>query len=147
MIGLSYIRSLYNISITDLSIILKLSKQAISAWEKQQRPIPSTRLEQLKEIFKGIDIEYFTKEIDELDMLKIQKQKNNYNSIKNDEINELEKQIIKEQLKECMSEVVEILTEKEDEEFLKKVKEKVSVSETKEDMLNNIKELLSDYNK
>jgi len=61
-LGLSYIRTIYGLSMQDLANVIGVSKQTINKWEKNITPISSKRLNQLYEIFK-LDKDLFTKEI------------------------------------------------------------------------------------
>jgi transcriptional regulator with XRE-family HTH domain len=63
-------------SLQDVANKLNVSKQTVNKWEKSLRPIPEARLKQLSEEFK-IPEEYFQKELDDIDKLKIQKIKLN----------------------------------------------------------------------
>lgn len=74
MIGLEYILNLYNIQHIELADKLGIRKQNINMWIKRRQNIPKKYLPILEEIFK-LDAKYFTKELDEIDKLEIQKEK------------------------------------------------------------------------
>lgn len=74
MIGLQFIRELYNLSLNELGKKIDVSKQTTFQWETQKIKISSKRLKQLSEKF-NIPEEYFQKEISEMDKLIIQKLK------------------------------------------------------------------------
>jgi hypothetical protein len=73
MIGLSYILKISDITERDLSKNLNIRQQNIDLWiNDKTRKIPKKWLSQLSKIF-NMDIEYFQKELTELDKLKLQK--------------------------------------------------------------------------
>ncbi|RAK17364.1 hypothetical protein B0I26_11286 [Anoxybacillus vitaminiphilus] len=74
MIGLEYILSLYNMQHIELAERLGIKKQNINLWIKRKQNIPKKYLPILKEMF-GIEEEYFTKELTEVEKLEIQKEK------------------------------------------------------------------------
>lgn len=74
MIGLEYILNLYNMQHIELAEKLGIKKQNINLWIKQKQNIPKKYLPILEEIF-NLDRKYFTKELDEIDKLEIQKEK------------------------------------------------------------------------
>ena len=74
MIGLEYILNLYNMQHIELAEKLGIKKQNINMWIKRKQNIPKKYLPTLEKIF-GIDQEYFSKELDEIEKLEIQKQK------------------------------------------------------------------------
>ncbi|MEY8415565.1 helix-turn-helix domain-containing protein [Tissierella praeacuta] len=74
MIGLEYILSLYNMQHIELAEKLGIKKQNINMWIKGKQNIPKKYLPILEEIF-GLNKKYFTKELDEIDQLEIQKEK------------------------------------------------------------------------
>lgn len=74
LIGLEYILGLYNMQHVELADSLEIRKQNINMWIKKKQKIPKKYLPILKEIF-GIDEEYFTRELNEIDKLEIQKEK------------------------------------------------------------------------
>jgi len=76
MIGLIYIRKLYDMSMEDVAQKLGITKQTISKWEKQKIPISDKRLRQLSNLF-NIPEKYFQGEISDLNKLYIQKIKLN----------------------------------------------------------------------
>lgn len=74
MIGLEYILSLYNMQHIELAEKLGIKKQNINMWIKGKQKIPKKYLPTLEEIFV-LKSEYFTKELDEIEKLEIQKEK------------------------------------------------------------------------
>lgn len=74
MLGITYIRKLFNMSMEDLATKLNVSKQTISKWENNKIAISKERLQQLENSF-DIPQEYFQKELNEIDRLIIQKMK------------------------------------------------------------------------
>ncbi|SDY76485.1 Helix-turn-helix [Proteiniborus ethanoligenes] len=74
MIGLEYILNLYNMQHVELAERLGIRKQNINMWIKGKQNIPKKYIPILEEIF-GLKKEYFTKELDEIDKLEIQKEK------------------------------------------------------------------------
>lgn len=74
MIGLEYILNLYNMQHIELAEKLGIKKQNINMWIKGKQNIPKKYLPILEEIF-GLNEKYFTKELDEIDQLEIQKEK------------------------------------------------------------------------
>ena len=74
MIGLEYILSLYNIQHVKLAEILGIKKQNINMWVKQKQNIPKKYLPVLEELF-AVQINYFSREITEIDKLEIKKEK------------------------------------------------------------------------
>lgn len=74
LIGLEYILSLYNMQHIELAEKLGIKKQNINMWIKGKQKIPKKYLPTLEEIF-GLKSEYFTKELDEIEKLEIQKEK------------------------------------------------------------------------
>lgn len=83
MIGLYFIRKLYNMSMDELAHNLNITKQTVSKWEKRKIPISDKRLNQLSNLF-NIQEKYFQKELNEIDELEIQNIKLN-NELKNSE--------------------------------------------------------------
>jgi len=75
MIGFKYICNLYNVQYKFIAKELGIKTQSINMWLKGDRKIPIKRVEEISqlEIFKGIPQEYFQKEFNEIDELKIQK--------------------------------------------------------------------------
>lgn len=71
MIGLVYIRKLWEMTAAEVADKLGVQRAAISGWEKNAK-IPPKRLEELSELFDGIDPKYFSKQITEVDKLSIQ---------------------------------------------------------------------------
>lgn len=74
MIGLEYIIGLYNMQSVELAEKLGIKKQNINMWIKRKQKIPKKYLPILEELF-GIDQEYFSKDLIEIDKLEIQKEK------------------------------------------------------------------------
>ncbi|AKN32327.1 XRE family transcriptional regulator [Clostridium carboxidivorans P7] len=80
MLGISYIRELFNLSMTDLAKQLGVSKQVISQYEGGKTRISDKRVKQISDMFK-IPEKYISKELTDLDKLEMQKAKLN-NEIK-----------------------------------------------------------------
>ena len=74
IIGLEYILTLCDMQHIDLANKLGIKKQNINMWIKGKQKIPKKYLPILEELF-CIDKEYFSKDIDEIDKLEIQKEK------------------------------------------------------------------------
>lgn len=74
MIGLEYILGLYNMQHIELAEQLGIKKQNINLWIKGKQNIPKKYLPKLEELFH-VDTGYFTKELDEIERLAIQKEK------------------------------------------------------------------------
>lgn len=74
MIGLEYILSLYSMQHIELAEKLGIKKQNINMWIKGKQNIPKKYLPVLEELFR-IKQEYFTKELNEIEKLEIQKEK------------------------------------------------------------------------
>lgn len=74
MLGLEYILNLYNMQHIELAEKLGIKKQNVNMWVKGKQSIPTKHLPKLSEIF-GLDERYFSKELDEIDRLEIQKKK------------------------------------------------------------------------
>ena len=72
--GLEYILNLYNMQHIELAEILGIKKQNINMWVKGKQNIPKKYLPVLEELFQ-LDRNYFTKELNEIDKLEIQKEK------------------------------------------------------------------------
>lgn len=72
--GLKYILALYDMQHIDLAEELGIKKQNINMWIKGKQNIPKKYLPVLENLF-GIKQEYFSKTIDEIDKLEIQKEK------------------------------------------------------------------------
>ena len=72
--GLEYILNLYNMQHIELAEILGIKKQNINMWVKGKQNIPKKYLPVLEELFL-LDRNYFTKELNEIDKLEIQKEK------------------------------------------------------------------------
>ena len=65
MIGLRYIRTKCDLSLSDLAKKLHVSRQMVSAWENERKDIPENRLQELSEIF-GIEKKYLGVITDEM---------------------------------------------------------------------------------
>lgn len=74
MNGLEYILGLYNMQHIELAQKLGIKKQNINMWIKGKQNIPKKYLPVLENLFK-IKAEYFTKTLNEIDCLEIQKEK------------------------------------------------------------------------
>ena len=74
MNGLEYILGLYNMQHIELADKLGIKKQNINMWIKGKQNIPKKYLPILEDLFK-INKEYFTKNLNEIDYLEIQKEK------------------------------------------------------------------------
>lgn len=72
--GLEYILNLHNMQHIELAEILGIKKQNINMWVKGKQNIPKKYLPVLEELFQ-LDRSYFTKELNEVDKLEIQKEK------------------------------------------------------------------------
>lgn len=72
--GLEYILNLHNMQHIELAEILGIKKQNINMWVKGKQNIPKKYLPVLEELFQ-LDRNYFTKELNEVDKLEIQKEK------------------------------------------------------------------------
>lgn len=64
MNGLKYIRTQCNLSLNELAEVLGISRQALSSWETNQKPLPEKRREQLAEFF-GVDMRFIGEITDE----------------------------------------------------------------------------------
>lgn len=74
LIGLEYILDLYNIQHVELAERLGLKKQNINLWIKGKQGIPKKYLPELAKMFE-VNEEYFSKELNEIEKLEIQKEK------------------------------------------------------------------------
>jgi len=74
LIGLEYILGIYNIQHVELAEKLGIKKQNINMWIKQKQNIPKKYLPVLEGLF-GIDQEYFSKKLSDIDKLQVQKEK------------------------------------------------------------------------
>lgn len=74
MNGLEYILNLYGMPHIELSEKLGIKKQNINLWIKGKQKIPKKYLPILEKEF-GLSSEYFTRDLDEIDKLEIQKEK------------------------------------------------------------------------
>lgn len=101
MIGLEYIRGLFDLSMQDLADKLGVTANTINLWEKLKMPISEKRANQLKELFHLPEI-VFQKELTEEDKVKVQQVKLAYAkmeiendiSIKDRYIVEIEKEVL-----------------------------------------------------
>lgn len=74
LIGLEYILNLYNMQHVELAEKLGIKKQNINMWIKRKQNIPKKYLPILAELF-GLEQNYFSKDLTEIDKLEIQKEK------------------------------------------------------------------------
>ena len=74
MIGLEFIIGLYNMQYVELAEYLGIKKQNINMWVKRRQNIPKKYLPILEELF-GIESEFFSKELTEIEKLELQKEK------------------------------------------------------------------------
>lgn len=74
MIGLQFILGLYNMQHVELAKQLGIKKQNINMWVKRRQNIPKKYLPVLQELF-GIESSLFSKELNEIEKLEIQKEK------------------------------------------------------------------------
>ncbi|MEH7593823.1 transcriptional regulator [Bacillus toyonensis] len=74
MNGLEYILGLYNLQHIELAEKLGIRKQNINLWIKGKQKIPKKYLPVLEDLFQ-LDAEYFTRDLNEIDKLEIQKEK------------------------------------------------------------------------
>lgn len=74
LIGLEYILSLYNMSQVELAERLGIKKQNITLWFKGRQPVSKKYLPVLEELFH-LPMEYYAREITEIEKLEIQKEK------------------------------------------------------------------------
>jgi len=74
LIGLEYILNLYNLQHVELAEKLGIKKQNINMWLKQKQNIPKKYLPVLEELF-GIESNYLSRELTEIEKLEIQKEK------------------------------------------------------------------------
>lgn len=71
MMGLTFIRKLYDYSMEDVAKVLNTKRQVIWKYEHRLAPISSGHIEKLVKIF-NLDKRLFYKELDEIDKIKIQ---------------------------------------------------------------------------
>lgn len=74
MLGLEYILLIYNMQHVELAERLGIKKQNINLWIKRKQNIPNKHLLNLEMLF-GVKKEYFTKELNEIEKIEIQKEK------------------------------------------------------------------------
>jgi plasmid maintenance system antidote protein VapI len=74
LIGLEFILGLYNMQHVELAEKLGIKKQNINMWVKKRQSIPKKYLPVLEEIF-GIQNEFFSKDLTEIEKLEMQKEK------------------------------------------------------------------------
>lgn len=70
MIGLEYIRKLYDDTTITLSEKLGVTKGLISQWENGKKPIPDKRLDELSALY-NVPKDYFSRELTKLEQLRI----------------------------------------------------------------------------
>lgn len=58
MTGLEFVRKLCNKQIKDIAAVIGVSRQAVSSWEKKERPIPKKHTEVLLEYFNIHDLTF-----------------------------------------------------------------------------------------
>lgn len=71
MLGIVFIRKLWDWTAADVADRMGIHRTAVSAWERNNH-IPAKRLNALSEVFYGLDAKYFSKELTEVDKLNIQ---------------------------------------------------------------------------
>ena len=71
MIGLTYILELENISVNELSAKIDVDISLIYRWIKGTKKIPEKRIAQLAELFPTYGCDYFSKQLDEIDKLRL----------------------------------------------------------------------------
>lgn len=72
MIGLEYLCSLKNMEFKDVANELGISKQAVSQWIKGKTKISKKHYQKLESMF-NVSINYIIKELDDIDILNLQK--------------------------------------------------------------------------
>lgn len=110
MLGIEYIRKSFNMSLADLAQKVGVSRQFISLWEKGDKKISPQRSVQLSQIF-NIPSDWFTKELSELDKIKIEQLKAE-NSISEIDLPYVDKNAIDNLLSLMTDEKVELLLQK-----------------------------------
>lgn len=73
MNGLKFMCKVEKYTFSELADMLSVPKQNISAWANGSRNIPKKHLAKLYEIFGEIPEEYFQKDLDEIDQMRIKK--------------------------------------------------------------------------
>lgn len=76
MIGISYLRELFNLSMQDLADKLSISRQVVHQWESKKVSVADKRIKQISNMFK-IPKKYIAKELTDLDKLDMQRIKLN----------------------------------------------------------------------
>ena len=71
MFGLVFIRRIWDLTADEVADKIGVKRAAVAAWERK-KSIPLKRLRSLSELFNGLDEEYFSKELTEIDKLNIQ---------------------------------------------------------------------------
>jgi transcriptional regulator with XRE-family HTH domain len=71
MFGLVFIRRIWDLTANEVADKIGVKRAAVAAWERK-KSIPLKRLRSLSELFNGLDEEYFSKELTEIDKLNIQ---------------------------------------------------------------------------
>lgn len=74
MIGLEFIAKEFGITLTEVGKELGVTRKSVSNWTKGWQSIPKKHLSKLQEYF-GVDMNYFQKELTDLDKIEIQKVK------------------------------------------------------------------------
>lgn len=74
MIGLEYIRKLYNDTAEALAQKIGVTKGLVSQWENQKRPIPDKRADEIAKLY-NVPMEYLSKELSKLEQLKVERAK------------------------------------------------------------------------
>ena len=70
MIGLEYIRKLYNDTTITLAEKLGVTNAVVSQWENSKKPIPDKRLDELSALYNSPK-DYFSRELTKLEQLRI----------------------------------------------------------------------------
>lgn len=71
--GLKFILYIFNYEYKDFANILGIDNSNITLWTSGKRPIPKKWLRRLEEIFPNIPVEYFQKELNEIEMLEVRR--------------------------------------------------------------------------
>ncbi|AKA70170.1 helix-turn-helix domain-containing protein [Clostridium scatologenes] len=72
MIGLSYIRELYNLSMQDLADKLSISRQVVHQWESKKVRVADKRIKQISQMF-NMSEKYIGNDVTEIDKLEMQR--------------------------------------------------------------------------
>lgn len=86
MLGITFIRKIYNMTTEELGSRIGVSKQAISKWENGKSIISKRNLKMLSQLFK-MPADVFQKDLTEIDELEVQKMKMNNEINFIDEVN------------------------------------------------------------